>query len=108
MDFREQMRIELMMDKYWTSFPKGYFRDATNREIYQVYLQSPRWQEIREMVSERSNGICEQCRKRPMKEVHHDKYPEEWGLEEESDVRGLCTRCHHEIHNAGRRWRLSS
>ena len=65
---------------------------------YQAYLQSPKWQEIRQAVMSRDGGKCRGCG-REATQVHHRRYDRrtmegetiEWLI-------ALCGGCHRCIH----------
>jgi hypothetical protein len=42
---------------------------------YDVYRQSPTWAEKRHLVFQRSHRLCEGCRIRLARELHHLRYP---------------------------------
>jgi three-Cys-motif partner protein len=66
---------------------------------YDEYLKHPQYLAIRQQAVERSGGICEQCGKGFVTEVHHVEYPK-WGtFEENADyLLAVCHQCHCEIH----------
>lgn len=65
---------------------------------YREYLKHPQFLKIRQMVVERSHGICEKCDQNPMTEVHHLRYPK-WGtFDVPENLVAVCHRCHCEYH----------
>jgi 5-methylcytosine-specific restriction endonuclease McrA len=46
---------------------------------------------------------CQVCNSDLLLQVHHRKYPDTLGLEEQTDVTVLCRRCHDLFHNAAKR-----
>lgn len=64
---------------------------------YDQYLQSPIWQERRELVLLRAGGICEACRLRRASAVHHLTYARV-GKEPLFDLVAVCKECHDELH----------
>jgi hypothetical protein len=73
-------------------------RSAEWWRLYNAYLQSDQWQDKRELVFERAGGICEACGQRPAVQVHHERYPQTFGLEPLWDLRAVCVPCHKIIH----------
>lgn len=69
----------------------------SNRQDYSDYLRSPRYRELRERVMRRANGLCEGCLNAPAEQVHHLTY-EHVGSEFAFELRALCERCHHRLH----------
>ena len=67
-------------------------------EAYRSYLLTPEWREKRELVMLRARCICEGCGTADAEEVHHLKYPREWGTEFLFDLVALCRPCHERIH----------
>ena len=68
-------------------------------EAYQQYLLTPQWRSIRALVMRRANWKCEGCLQADAEEVHHRKYPREWGCEFLFDLVALCSSCHERIHS---------
>lgn len=64
---------------------------------YDQYLQSPIWQERRELVLRRAGGICEACRTGRATAVHHLTYTRV-GKEPLFDLVAVCKECHDELH----------
>jgi hypothetical protein len=50
--------------------------------------------EVKRIVWERSGGMCERCRVRPLTEYHHCKFRSHGGTGELSNCLGLCAWCH--------------
>ena len=67
---------------------------------YQDYLNHPKYKAVRAQALARAGGICEQCHKGGVSEVHHVQYPP-WGtFEENADhLLAVCHRCHCQIHD---------
>ena len=61
------------------------------------YLSSPEWAERRQLVLDRSDGLCEGCRKERAAEVHHLTY-RNWGNEFLFELAALCSACHDRVH----------
>ena len=77
---------------------------------YQKLLNSPRWAEVKRIVWQRTNGLCERCRDEgfitPGVDCHHIVPVETGRTEQEmerlaydvSNVRLLCVACHIKTH----------
>ncbi len=61
---------------------------------YPEYLASPRWVELREYALERDGRRCRICNSSKFVQVHHRKYPKNWGEETVEDLTSLCDDCH--------------
>jgi len=66
-------------------------------EKYQEYLCSREWGLKREAVIERSNGVCERCKRNPGAAVHHKTYARIY-KEPLTDLIYLCDECHDFVH----------
>lgn len=64
---------------------------------YRAHLDSPKWQQLREKVWDRENGLCEGCRGEPIEHVHHLTYAN-MGDELLFELKGLCLDCHLKVH----------
>lgn len=64
---------------------------------YYEYLCSDQWKEKRKSIIERCNNICENCKSKPVEDVHHLTY-ERLGNELLEDLLGLCKECHENKH----------
>lgn len=67
---------------------------------YDRYLLSDAWRVRRAEVLKRASGVCEGCRKRVAKQVHHLTY-ERVGHEMLFDLVAVCSQCHSELHAKG-------
>lgn len=85
------------------------------KKIYQRYLKSEQFQEVKEIVHKRDNNICQVCGRtieecseaNTQLQVHHRSY-EHLGMggeKEASDCILLCGCCHRSIHSAKRNLR---
>jgi hypothetical protein len=63
-------------------------------ESYDNYLKSPRWEYLRQETLERDGRKCRLCNSSEYLNVHHRKYPKNWGEETVDDLTTLCQRCH--------------
>jgi hypothetical protein len=93
--------------KKWNSDRDEHFANSRKRSnsewwrVYSAYLRSPHWALKRELVLERSGGVCECCLQRDAVEVHHEKYPRspmQWGQEPLWWLRAVCRECHGVFH----------
>jgi hypothetical protein len=64
------------------------------------YLNSEAWAEKRELVIQRAGGICEGCRSRKARIVHHLTY-DHVGNELLFELVALCRSCHDRCHGIG-------
>lgn len=71
------------------------------RYDYTVYINSPKWKAIRQLVLERDNHICQGCRKNKATQVHHLTY-DHFGDELLWELVSVCRRCHERCHSADR------
>lgn len=69
---------------------------------YEQHLNSAEWQVSRARVVLRAAGWCEECRTRPLREVHHLSY-RRFGHEPDDDLIGLCFSCHDGRHGRSAR-----
>jgi hypothetical protein len=63
------------------------------QEAYQQYLQTPTWLSLRGARLKIDGGKCFLCGKKAV-DVHHRRYPGEWGTETVDDLVSLCEGCH--------------
>ena len=66
-------------------------------QAYQNHIDSPEWAVIRDQVRQRSCGLCEQCKEKPARHVHHLTY-KRLGAEPLDDLLHLCLDCHQKRH----------
>jgi hypothetical protein len=64
----------------------------------QAWQASPRYRALKQRVLQAQGGCCADCGLRGSLELHHERYPLEWGEEEDWDVVCLCRTCHHGRH----------
>lgn len=69
----------------------------TRRDEYRAYLQSPEWQERRQLALARTNGLCQHCGQIAT-QVHHVKYPKRFEEDHPHCLIPVCDRCH-DIHH---------
>ena len=65
----------------------------TRRNEYRVYLQSEDWKKLRELALIRTNGLCQFCGDFAT-QVHHVKYPKQFGAEHPHSLVPVCEKCH--------------
>jgi len=89
--------ISLIYSEYLTS----------NRELgakrykktdYSSYMQSPKWQEIREIRLFVDSNKCQSCGNGEQLQVHHITY-KRLGNEDIDDLVTVCKQCHKELHD---------
>jgi hypothetical protein len=72
------------------------------REVFQEYMSSKEWHNVRKIVIENSKGICADCGCTPKKSfIHHLDYTY-WGegsYEEANHCILLCSKCHNIRHS---------
>lgn len=67
-------------------------------EKYNIYLQSEKWQNKRQLVFKRDSHTCQCCLVNPAKQVHHLNYTHVFN-EPAFDLISVCDDCHKQIHN---------
>lgn len=70
----------------------------TQKEIYDAYLLSPHWRDLREAAFNRANGKCEVCACKA-RHGHHLFYRNPLNLCTTEDIMALCARCHDVWHD---------
>ena len=68
------------------------------KELYQEYLKTPRWKELRKQALINACNKCQVCNSTKRLNVHHRQYPEVWGEEPQSFLTVLCNKCHKLFH----------
>lgn len=90
-------KLDLTAKELENTAPKPA-RKSIEYRSYREYLDHPKFKEIRALVFDRANGVCEKCGKRPPTEPHHLKYPP-WGtFDEPENLLAVCHQCHCEFH----------
>lgn len=54
---------------------------------------------VRETVAQRSGGVCEICKQRPVAHLHHAQYRSSGGTGEIANALGVCIVCHEVCHS---------
>lgn len=65
--------------------------------IYDEYIKSDKWKELREKAKLRSNNKCEFCQEEGYA-VHHVFYPKEFKSDHINNLVVVCKRCHALVH----------
>ena len=79
-------------------------REQANLEwwkFYNSYLESPEWQQRRDLVLKRDNYLCQACLKARATQVHHTTY-KHVGHEPLFELVSVCAPCHDAITEADR------
>ncbi len=79
----------------------------TRREKYHKYLASPEWVEQRHLALSRTSGFCQYCGE-VATQVHHVKYPKQFGEEHPNTLIPVCDRCHNISHGVQEMKELSN
>jgi hypothetical protein len=67
---------------------------VTNKQEYGEYLRSsPEWARKRELVFDRSQGMCERCKWSQVRDIHHLSYDHVFD-ERLQELQGVCRECH--------------
>lgn len=67
------------------------------RQDYSKYLRSSEWAEVRNIALDRTGGHCQFCGDFAT-QVHHVKYPKQFGIEHPNSTIPVCKRCHDTAH----------
>lgn len=65
---------------------------------YYEYLDSEQWRQKRNRILARDNYRCQKCGSAINLRVHHIRYPQEIGTEQDDDLITLCDSCHTYVH----------
>lgn len=86
-------------DQERTAFRQWAFEKQNNnwRQRYETHLNSDKWRQLRHLVLQRDNHICQSCLLVRASEVHHKTY-DRLGNEAAFDLVSLCSSCHKQIH----------
>ena len=69
----------------------------TTYDDYYEYLESPEWQTMRQLRLAMDGYQCRLCHTAKNLNVHHIRYPTEYGTESLNDLVTLCDRCHKSV-----------
>lgn len=86
-DYRDKLNKELLEKR-----KKEFHKD------YSEYLKSPAWREMRKLVLQRDNNICQGCLVKEATQVHHLTYDNVYN-ELAFQLISVCDECHNKIHN---------
>ena len=77
-----------------------YPRFPTWEELYAMYLASPHWYKMRNLVLDRDGHLCQACLCREASEVHHTSYTlyNRLGRSAAFELVAICHECHAKIH----------
>jgi 5-methylcytosine-specific restriction endonuclease McrA len=75
--------------------------EATRKEKYREYLESPEWQKRRKQALDHAEHRCQVCNSSKRLDVHHRTY-ERVERERPRDLTVLCRRCHEMFHGKGK------
>jgi len=75
----------------------GSEAELTPKQIYQMYRQTDRWQNIRKDRLVIDDYKCRLCGETAT-DVHHICYPKIFGTEPIAHLSSLCDKCHHNYH----------
>jgi hypothetical protein len=92
-DAREAARVAVVV-RYIDGSAKFL---VERRAGYDEYLKTPQWRAKRAKVLERCGGLCEGCREKTAKEVHHLTYDHLFD-ELLFELVGVCADCHAKAH----------
>ena len=68
-------------------------QNMSRRNEYRQYLGSSLWKEHRNYALDRTSGFCQYCGD-VATQVHHVKYPKQFGQEHPHSLIPVCDRCH--------------
>jgi len=77
---------------------KKQHRLTAQQRDYRRFLRTVEWSLQRARVIVRSGGLCEICKTRRLKQVHHLRYSDPVSSTPDSDLIGLCGFCHRREH----------
>ncbi len=70
---------------------------SRRRQEYSKYLRSPEWSDVRNLALDRTGGHCQFCGDFAT-EVHHVRYPKQFGSEHPNSTIPVCRKCHDTSH----------
>jgi hypothetical protein len=85
----EEPRRRLLERRAWS---------PERKNEYKRYLRSDRWKQLRQQKLDSAGHWCEICGRKPVKQLHHNRYPEDFGEERVSDLSAMCGDCHCFLH----------
>ncbi len=69
----------------------------SDKEVYSDYLNSEKWDRLKQLALERANHICELCGA-TYKAIHHVKYPKKYKNDHIDNLLVVCGKCHAKLH----------
>ena len=66
-------------------------------KVYQEYMRSPAWRDLREKILRRDGYTCQYCEKAKAVTVHHWRYDNVFN-EKPAELTSLCWECHKALH----------
>jgi len=67
------------------------------KQQYSAFLKSDEWSRLRAMALHSTDGKCTFCGQ-PATDVHHVKYPKQFGDEHPENLLAVCRACHNKSH----------
>ncbi|MGH2397034.1 MAG: HNH endonuclease, partial [bacterium] len=74
---------------------------------YRRYLSSSAWREKRDLALARTSGFCQFCGSFA-EQVHHVRYPKQFGQEDQNSLVPVCDECHKTSHGIHRMTALTN
>lgn len=97
-----KLRIKKEQDEYKQYFIDNYpkYTGHTWREIYNEYLNSILWGDLRLKALSRDNYLCQFCNKSKAEAVHHLTYDNynRLGHSTLDEIKSICNKCHFLMH----------
>lgn len=97
-----KLRIKQEQNEYKEYFIDNYpkYTGNTWREIYNEYLNSILWKDLRRQALIRDNYLCQFCNKSEAEAVHHLTYKNynRLGHSTLDEIKSICNKCHFLIH----------
>jgi hypothetical protein len=87
---------------------EGRSNSYQRRAAYQDYLASDCWRRLRREALQRDGWACRVCAHTTKLDVHHRRYPQQWGAETVEDLTTLCRSCHDRYHTDQRHGGLNT
>jgi len=74
----------------------------TREEYRNIFLSSPEWKKMRELVLQRDRWLCQACLSRRATDVHHNGGYVQGLLPPAWKLKAVCRECHDKLHGAPR------
>lgn len=99
LEYFEEWRTNVNRDKNLAYESVSYSNYLTSPQgKYHKYLDSPEWKAKRQLVFERDENLCQECKSAPAFHVHHLTYANIFN-EKLEDLLSVCAECHSKIHH---------